>query len=629
MSTVSEAIAKQIGSVYTDYEKLKQIVDLGYFLQDYVVDGGAVTKDSTYNNKVNVTSIVVSLSDDVTKRDATSFTTIIPSTTYYLDYTEKGSYHFDTSHFNGTYLAIAEITTDANGNVNVITDKRGEVGGFKLKNSTTTSQAKTFHANRFISKLQNGEAATVVFLGDSTTELNSTTDGQPNHVGLLETWLDGLYPGLVTVINAGVSGNNIVQMWKRLYKDVLVNKPDLIIVASGINDYGGTYSITLQEFKDNYNMIIKEMLSQTECDVIIRTPNPVIDPTFNTGMEPFVDAAKAIHYKYNVGLFDLYAKMSQDITDGTIVQADLMHDTIHPNAAGHQYIYELFKDYFTPTEFIEHPTKSYKMLNGSDGFRVLNTGAVESNNTNYMNGTVVSWSITGRSLEFEYIGSDLSIVYTGSTGTGQFIVYIDGVAQPLVDTYRSVTSYRQFVNYTVDHGKHTVKIENQATKNVSSTGNLLILEGAIYKKENFVNDDIIHPYKFATVTQTSTINLTGGVNTAFTFNSVVDNSDIIDQDLGTGDITIKEDGLYDISFTNKIVTDSDSQILLSLYKNGFSLKTHYDYTPSSAGTKTKTVELKNTMELVTGDILKFYINVAGTAPTSNASLTITKRASSY
>jgi uncharacterized membrane protein YccC len=36
-------------------------------------------------------------------------------------------------------------------------------------------EVNTFHASKFIGKLRNGEPATVVFLGDSTTEQNDTT----------------------------------------------------------------------------------------------------------------------------------------------------------------------------------------------------------------------------------------------------------------------------------------------------------------------------------------------------------------------------------------------------------------------------------------------------------------------
>lgn len=126
-------IAGQTNTAYENYKKLKTLVDVGYFLIDYVVSGGVVTKDVTYNNVANVTEIVAALDNDVTRREATSFKTIVANTTYYLDYMSSGDFNWDTAHYSGSYLPVAQVTTDANKNVLVITDMRGEIGGLRLK----------------------------------------------------------------------------------------------------------------------------------------------------------------------------------------------------------------------------------------------------------------------------------------------------------------------------------------------------------------------------------------------------------------------------------------------------------------------------------------------------------------
>jgi len=133
MVSASENIAQQTQTVYDDYNKLKKLVDVGYFLEDYVVSGGVVTKDVTYNNRINATELVAALDNDVTRHEAISFTTTVASATYYLDYKTGGEYSFETSHPSGSYLPIAEVTTDVNKNVSAITDRRGDVGGFRLK----------------------------------------------------------------------------------------------------------------------------------------------------------------------------------------------------------------------------------------------------------------------------------------------------------------------------------------------------------------------------------------------------------------------------------------------------------------------------------------------------------------
>lgn len=134
---VIEQSGSQAQTTYEDYLKIKSFNDVGFFLQSYVNTGGEVTRDATYNNVINVTAISASLGDNVLARDAESFRTSTPITTYYLDFGVDGDWHWGTAHPAGVagtnYLSIAEVTTDPVGNVVTVTDRRGEVGGLRLK----------------------------------------------------------------------------------------------------------------------------------------------------------------------------------------------------------------------------------------------------------------------------------------------------------------------------------------------------------------------------------------------------------------------------------------------------------------------------------------------------------------
>lgn len=346
----------------------------------------------------------------------------------------------------------------------------------------------TFHASKFIGKLQNGEESTVVFIGDSTTELNATTEGQPNHVGLLETWLDEQYPGLVRVVNAGISGNNIKQMWNRIFKDVLIYEPDLVVICSGLNDAGGGNQLTVEQFQENYNMIVQEILALGHRDIILRTPNPLtIGSPANDALEPYLEVTRSIARKYNIGLFDLNAQMKNDILAGNIVQADLMYDGTHPNAAGHAYIADKFKKFFIPTDFIEIPIDKYRMLSGIEIFNVYTSNASEVSDDDYMDGKYIFQNTPGRYFETDAEVGEFTLIYREHTSNGQFVVSIDGVDQPMVDTYSDVNNYRGFITYKVPFGQHKIRIKNLNSKNAASTGYILNIEGIIYKKRDFEN----------------------------------------------------------------------------------------------------------------------------------------------
>lgn len=133
----SEQAGEQAQVTYEKYKKIKSFQDVGYLLTYYVVSGGEVTKNFKRNDMIDVTDIVASLDDNILSRDGMSFETGIPNTTYYLDFNKDGDWHWGTMNAPGEteedFLTIVEVATDELGMVSLIVDKRGHVGGMRLK----------------------------------------------------------------------------------------------------------------------------------------------------------------------------------------------------------------------------------------------------------------------------------------------------------------------------------------------------------------------------------------------------------------------------------------------------------------------------------------------------------------
>lgn len=139
-------VSQQAKATYEDYKKIKSFKDVAYLLEDYVISGGVVSKDTLRNDTVHVTDIVVSLNDNMMSREGQSFQTTVPSATYYLDFYKDGDWRWDVSHegtANEDYIAIAAVTTDAHGLVQTITDLRGHVGGTRFKDEFGLEQYAT------------------------------------------------------------------------------------------------------------------------------------------------------------------------------------------------------------------------------------------------------------------------------------------------------------------------------------------------------------------------------------------------------------------------------------------------------------------------------------------------------
>lgn len=83
-----------------------------------------------------------------------------------------------------------------------------------------------------VSPLKDGER--IVFLGDSIT---ANGDKEGGYVDLIRKKISAERPGSgIEVIGAGISGNKVPDLQKRLEKDVLAKNPSRVVVYIGIND---------------------------------------------------------------------------------------------------------------------------------------------------------------------------------------------------------------------------------------------------------------------------------------------------------------------------------------------------------------------------------------------------------
>jgi hypothetical protein len=195
------------------YRGIKKWEDVGYFLQAYIASGGVVTSNPYRNNRVDVTEVAFSINDAVMSREATTFTTVVPNASYYLDVTKDGDWHWSTSHPSGSagtdYLTIATVTTNSLGNVAAITDTRGHVGGFLLKDeyglenyatvaqlAETTELVKTGH----IKRLKQPFCANAYWIGVPLVDMKAGID----------QWIELGVDGIVVTIHLVYSGSTLV-----------------------------------------------------------------------------------------------------------------------------------------------------------------------------------------------------------------------------------------------------------------------------------------------------------------------------------------------------------------------------------------------------------------------------------
>ena len=111
----------------------------------------------------------------------------------------------------------------------------------------------------------------IVFFGDSITDAgrNRTVDFDNSSYGfgypyIINAFLTGKHPKEFDVINRGISGDRIVDLYARIKKDVWNLKPDMLSILVGVNDVwheiGGLNGVDIVRWEKMYRMLIEDTL---------------------------------------------------------------------------------------------------------------------------------------------------------------------------------------------------------------------------------------------------------------------------------------------------------------------------------------------------------------------------------
>jgi lysophospholipase L1-like esterase len=190
----------------------------------------------------------------------------------------------------------------------------------------------------------------IVFLGDSITQAGVAEKG---YVTLIKTALAEKHKDLgIEVIGAGISGNKVPDLQKRLQKDVLDKKPTVVVIYIGINDvWHGENDPAKGTPKDKYEAGLKEIIGKiTEggARVLLCTPTVIGEKTggankLDAKLDEYADVSRSVAKETKVSLCDL-RKAFQDYLKEYNAKNDekgvLTSDRVHLNDAGNKFVAE-------------------------------------------------------------------------------------------------------------------------------------------------------------------------------------------------------------------------------------------------------------------------------------------------
>jgi len=202
----------------------------------------------------------------------------------------------------------------------------------------------------------------LVAFGDSTT---APRENLEVYSELLEKQLKAKSLA-ARVINAEVRGHNTEDATRRFQKDVLDNRPDLVVLQFGINDAAVDVweqppaekpRVDLTDFRNNLQYFLSTLKTRG-VKVVLMTPNPLRwtprlrelygkppyhpeDPEgMNRLLHTYVAAIRKLARQESVALVDVNGAF-RDYARGHGSLDDLLLDGMHPNQQGHRIVAEL------------------------------------------------------------------------------------------------------------------------------------------------------------------------------------------------------------------------------------------------------------------------------------------------
>lgn len=182
----------------------------------------------------------------------------------------------------------------------------------------------------------------VVFLGDSITQGGN---GPKGYVGLIR---EKFKEAGVEVLNAGISGNKVPDLTRRLQKDVLDKKPTLVVIYIGINDvwHGENdpkRGTSKADFDTGLRAII-EKIGAAGGKVVLCTPTVIGEKAENKldkQLDEYSDVSRKIAADLKLPLVDLRKAFLDHLKANNPENKEkgiLTGDRVHLNDAGNKLV---------------------------------------------------------------------------------------------------------------------------------------------------------------------------------------------------------------------------------------------------------------------------------------------------
>jgi acyl-CoA thioesterase I len=187
---------------------------------------------------------------------------------------------------------------------------------------------------------------TIVFAGDSVTDCGRRSDPAGLGDGYVKNLSDAFGADRPRIVNAGISGHRAVDLAARWQTDVLAHEPVLVSILVGINDTWRRYDEDDPTSTESFERSYRELLEPVRSLQLV-----LIEPfllavkeeqhIWREDLDPKIDVVRSLAAEY--GALLVPADVEFNRIASTVGATTLADDGVHPTAAGHELLADLWR----------------------------------------------------------------------------------------------------------------------------------------------------------------------------------------------------------------------------------------------------------------------------------------------
>jgi isoamyl acetate esterase len=191
----------------------------------------------------------------------------------------------------------------------------------------------------------------IVFLGDSITQAGA---GKGGYIMLIKDALNEKHKDLeIDIVGAGISGNKVPDLQRRVDKDVIAKKPTIVLIYIGINDvWHGESDPAKGTSPEKFEAGLREVIGKITdagARVILCTPSVIGEKTDGSNkndkkLDEYSDISRKVAKDLKLEVCDLRKEFLAKLKETNKDNKDkgiLTNDGVHLNADGNRFVAEV------------------------------------------------------------------------------------------------------------------------------------------------------------------------------------------------------------------------------------------------------------------------------------------------